>query len=99
MLPKVGRVIQSREAKIAGDMAEAKSAQTRASEAQTVQAGTLAKAREEAEGLVGAATASMQEGSASRLAVLDEEQGKRISAEEAPKTGRSGCRGRGSKTE
>src|SRR3546814_14753563 len=47
MLPKVGRVIQSREAKIAGDLAEAQSAQTRASEAQTVQAATLAKAREE----------------------------------------------------
>src|SRR3546814_19685619 len=47
MLPKVGRVIQSREAQIAGDLAEAQSAQTRASEAQTVQAATLAKAREE----------------------------------------------------
>src|SRR3546814_11866288 len=73
MLPKVGRVIQSREAKIAGDLAEAQSAQTRASEAQTVQAATLAKAREEAQGIVGAATARMQEESAARLAVLDED--------------------------
>src|SRR3546814_19114709 len=83
MLPKVGRVIQSRKAKIAGDLAEAQSAQTRASEAQTVQAATLAKAREEAQGIVGAATARMQEESAARLAVLDEDLGKRISEAEA----------------
>lgn len=83
MLPKVGRVIESREAKIAGDLAEAQSAQTRASEAQTVQAATLAKAREEAQGIVGAASARMQEESAARLAVLDEDLGKRISEAEA----------------
>src|SRR3546814_17625093 len=83
MLPKVGRVIQSREAKIAGDLAEAQSAQTRASEAQTVQAATLAKAREEAQGIVGAATARMPEESDARLAVLDEARGKRISEAEA----------------
>src|SRR3546814_14627614 len=72
MLPKVGRVIQSRKAKIAGDLAEAQSAQTRASEAQTVQAATLATARAEAQGTVGAATPRMQEESAATLAAPDD---------------------------
>src|SRR3546814_9925952 len=48
-----------------------------------LQAATLAKAREEAQGIVGAATARMQEESAARLAVLDEDLGKRISEAEA----------------
>src|SRR3546814_12134440 len=49
----------------------------------SVQAATLAKAREEAQCIVGAATARMQEESAARLAVLDEDLGKRISEAEA----------------
>jgi F-type H+-transporting ATPase subunit b len=83
MLPKVGRVIESREAKIAGDLAEAQSAQNRASEAQTAQASTLAKARDEAQGIVGEATARMQQESAARLGALDEELQSRVSEAEA----------------
>ena len=79
MLPKIGRVIESREAKIAGDLAEAQSAQTRASEAQAVQEATLSKARAEAQALVGQASAKVQEEVASRLAVLDSELSVRLS--------------------
>lgn len=82
MLPKVGRVIESREAKIAGDLAEAQSAQTRASEAQVVKESTLAKARAEAQAAVGQATAKIQEENAQRLAALDSDLSVRLSAAE-----------------
>lgn len=83
MLPKVGRVIESRGARIAGDLAEAQSAQTRASEAQVIQASTLAKAREEAHVIVGEATARTQAESAGRLATLDTELSTRAAEAEA----------------
>src|SRR3546814_2925348 len=83
MLPKIGRVIQSREAKITADLAEAQSAQTRASEAQAIQQSTLAKARGEAQAVVAKATAKVQEENAGRLAVLDAELSDRLAAAEA----------------
>src|SRR3546814_19110033 len=83
MLPKIGRVIQSREAKITADLAEAQSAQTRASEAQAIQQSTLAKARGEAQAVVAKATAKVQEENAGRLAVPDAGFSDRLPAAEA----------------
>lgn len=83
MLPKVGRIIESRETKIAGDLAEAQSAQTRASEAQALQQSTLGKARGEAQSLVADATASAQEDNGRRLAALDSELAAKLTAAEA----------------
>lgn len=82
MLPKVGRVIESREAKIAKDLAEAQSAQTRASEAQAVQESTLATARGEAHTIVGQATAKAQNENTKLFASLDADLADRVAAAE-----------------
>jgi len=83
MLPKVGRVIEGRQAKIAGDLAEAQSAQTRASEAQARQEATLARARGEAQSILGAANNEVSSETSARLAELDNALGSRLAEAEA----------------
>lgn len=83
MLSKVGRVIESREAKIAADLAEAQSAQSGASEAQAVQEATLSQARSEAQAMVGQTVAKVQDENANRLLKLDAELAENVASAEA----------------
>jgi F-type H+-transporting ATPase subunit b len=72
LLPKVGRVVENREATIAGDLEAARAAQARAAEAQERRAAQLAAARVQAQELTNAAKNDASRRNAAQLAALDE---------------------------
>lgn len=73
MLPKVGKVVEDREAKIAGDLDAARAAQTRASEAQAARDQSLAAARAKAQELIGQVKGQTGKETEARLKTLDAE--------------------------
>jgi F-type H+-transporting ATPase subunit b len=72
LLPKVGRVVENREATIAGDLEAARAAQARAAEAQERRDAQLAAARVQAQELTNAAKNDASRRNAAQLAALDE---------------------------
>jgi F-type H+-transporting ATPase subunit b len=72
LLPKVGRVVENREATIAGDLEAARAAQARAAEAQERREAQLAAARVQAQELTNAAKNDASRRNAAQLAALDE---------------------------
>lgn len=73
MLPKVGRVVQNREATIAGDLEVARTAQARATEAQERREAQLAAARAQAQELTAKAKDDAARRTAAQLAQVDEQ--------------------------
>lgn len=73
MLPKVGKVVEGRQAKIAADIASAEAATKVAREAEDVSGEGLRKARAEAFGLTAAAKATAAADVAAQLKTLDDQ--------------------------
>lgn len=83
VLPKVGRAVDARAAKIAGDLDAARSARDAADEARTRREAELAKARADGQAAAAAAKAEGAKAAAVRLAAQQAELDQRMAVEEA----------------
>jgi len=83
MLPKVGRIVETREATIAGDLEAARAAQAEAAEASERREAQLAAARAQAHELTNAAKDDAGRRTAAQVAEVDERLAARIAEGEA----------------
>lgn len=82
MLPKVGRVIDNRQARITGDLAAAQTAREAAVAAQAGWEASLARAHEQARATIAELTSKAQAEQSARLAAADAELGTKLSKAE-----------------
>ena len=82
MLPKVGRVIDSRQARITSDLAAAQTARDQAVAAQAGWEASLARAHEQARATLADLTGKAQSEQQARLAAADAELGSKLSKAE-----------------
>ncbi len=83
MLPKVGRAVEGREARIAEDLKAAQAARDSAASAQSGWEGALAKAQEEARATLASVTAQAQADTAAHVAAADAGIALRLASAEA----------------